>query len=181
MNTKSVLIATLFAAAAGSVFASDYTATAGNPEVQIAQSSARSTVRAAWTAMAVAVLAIALPASAQTWPARPVTLVVGTPAAYVLARYDFKFKEDLAFTFLSFRFAPELAVIMAYAKLDLFSLLIAAASLGLSLAFDEYPMPIAIMVAVISVGSGVGPATTASWRRAVSMICFTELSRTLFS
>ena len=27
MNTKSVLIATLFAAAAGSVFASDYTAT----------------------------------------------------------------------------------------------------------------------------------------------------------
>lgn len=46
MNTKSVLIATLFAAAAGSAFASDYTATAGNPEVQIAQSAARSTVRA---------------------------------------------------------------------------------------------------------------------------------------
>lgn len=40
------------------------------------------------------------------------TLVVGTPAAYVLARYDFKYKEDLAFTFLSFRFAPELAVII---------------------------------------------------------------------
>ncbi len=46
MNTKSVLIATLFAAVAGSAFASDYTATAGNPEVQIAQSTARSTVRA---------------------------------------------------------------------------------------------------------------------------------------
>jgi len=44
MNTKSVLIATLFAAAAGSVFASDYTATAGNPEVQIAQSSVRAAV-----------------------------------------------------------------------------------------------------------------------------------------
>ena len=52
MNTKSVLIATLFAAAAGSVFASDYTATAGNPEVQIAQSSARSTVRAGVVASA---------------------------------------------------------------------------------------------------------------------------------
>lgn len=52
MNTKSVLIATLFAAAAGSVFASDYTATAGNPEVQIAQNSARSTVRAGVVASA---------------------------------------------------------------------------------------------------------------------------------
>lgn len=40
------------------------------------------------------------------------------------------------------------------ATLFLFSLLIAAASLGLSLAFDEYPMPIAIMVAVVSVGIG---------------------------
>ena len=36
----------------------------------------------------------------------------------------------------------------------LFSLLIAAGSLGLSLVFDDYPMPIAIMVAVISVGIG---------------------------
>lgn len=39
MNTKSVLIATLFAAAAGSAFAADYVATAGNPEMQIAQSA----------------------------------------------------------------------------------------------------------------------------------------------
>lgn len=38
--------------------------------------------------------------------------------------------------------------------LFLLSLLVAAGSLGLSLAFDEYPMPIAIMVAVISVGIG---------------------------
>lgn len=48
---------------------------------------ARGTVRAAWTAMAVAVLAIALPASAQTWPARPVTLVVGTPAGGAIDVY----------------------------------------------------------------------------------------------
>jgi|GEM_PF-1665874 hypothetical protein len=39
-------------------------------------------------------------------------------------------------------------------SLFIFSLLVAAASLGLSLAFDQYPMPIAIVVAVISVGLG---------------------------
>ncbi len=41
-----------------------------------------------------------------------VSLVVGVPAAYALARYNFKGKETLAFTFLSFRFAPELVVII---------------------------------------------------------------------
>jgi multiple sugar transport system permease protein len=41
-----------------------------------------------------------------------VSLIVGVPAAYALARYDFKGKENLAFTFLSFRFAPELVVII---------------------------------------------------------------------
>jgi multiple sugar transport system permease protein len=40
------------------------------------------------------------------------SLMVGVPAAYALARYHFKGKEDLAFTFLSFRFAPELVVII---------------------------------------------------------------------
>lgn len=40
------------------------------------------------------------------------SLIVGVPAAYALARYNFKGKENLAFTFLSFRFAPELAVII---------------------------------------------------------------------
>lgn len=33
-------------------------------------------------------------------------------------------------------------------------LLIAAGSLGLSLVFDDYPMPIAVMIAVVSVGAG---------------------------
>ena len=50
--------------------------------------------------------------------------VVGVPAAYALARYNFKGKEDLAFTFLSFRFAPELVVIIPlsvlYRKLGLY-------------------------------------------------------------
>ena len=39
-------------------------------------------------------------------------------------------------------------------SLFVFSLLVAAASLGLSLAFKEYPTPIAIVVAVVSVGLG---------------------------
>lgn len=41
-----------------------------------------------------------------------VSLLVGVPAAYALSRYNFKGKEDLAFTFLSFRFAPELVIII---------------------------------------------------------------------
>ena len=40
------------------------------------------------------------------------SLLVGVPAAYALARYNFRGKEDLAFTYLSFRFAPELVVII---------------------------------------------------------------------
>ena len=40
------------------------------------------------------------------------SLVVGVPAAYALARYQFKGREDIAFTFLSFRFAPEILVII---------------------------------------------------------------------
>src|SRR5258708_19524898 len=41
-----------------------------------------------------------------------VSLVVGAPAAYALARFQFKLKEDIAFTILSFRFAPEILVIL---------------------------------------------------------------------
>jgi multiple sugar transport system permease protein len=40
------------------------------------------------------------------------SLVVGVPAAYALARFQFKGKEDIAFTILSFRFAPEILVIL---------------------------------------------------------------------
>jgi multiple sugar transport system permease protein len=53
-----------------------------------------------------------------------VSLLVGVPAAYALARYKFRGKENLAFTFLSFRFAPELVVIiplsLIYRKLGLY-------------------------------------------------------------
>lgn len=40
------------------------------------------------------------------------SLLVGVPATYAIARLNFKFKEGLAFTILSFRFAPELMVII---------------------------------------------------------------------
>lgn len=52
-----------------------------------------------------------------------VSVIVGVPAAYALARYDFKGRDSLAFTFLSFRFAPEILVILPlfliYQKLHL--------------------------------------------------------------
>lgn len=41
-----------------------------------------------------------------------VSLIVGIPAAYAFARWNFKGKEDIAFTFLTFRFAPPLMVII---------------------------------------------------------------------
>jgi multiple sugar transport system permease protein len=41
-----------------------------------------------------------------------VSLLVGVPAAYAFARYKFKGADDLLFTLLSFRFAPELMVII---------------------------------------------------------------------
>lgn len=41
-----------------------------------------------------------------------VSLIVGVPAAYALARYKFRGRDSIAFTFLSFRFAPELLVII---------------------------------------------------------------------
>ncbi|MBV8641546.1 MAG: carbohydrate ABC transporter permease [Verrucomicrobia bacterium] len=40
------------------------------------------------------------------------SLIVGVPAAYALARFHFRLKEDIAFTILSFRFAPEILVIL---------------------------------------------------------------------
>lgn len=47
-----------------------------------------------------------------TTSALVLSLVTGIPAAYALGRYKFKGKNDIAFTFLSFRFAPELLVII---------------------------------------------------------------------
>ena len=39
-------------------------------------------------------------------------LLLGVPAAYAFARYKFPLSEDIAFTLLSFRFAPPLLVLL---------------------------------------------------------------------
>ena len=41
-----------------------------------------------------------------------IAVLFGVPAAYALARYDFKKKEALAFQILSYRFAPEILVVL---------------------------------------------------------------------
>ncbi len=41
-----------------------------------------------------------------------VSILLGVPAAYALSRYKFRGRNDIAFTFLSFRFGPELLVII---------------------------------------------------------------------
>lgn len=41
-----------------------------------------------------------------------VSVILGVPAAYALSRYKFKGRNDMAFTFLSFRFGPEMMVII---------------------------------------------------------------------
>ena len=47
-----------------------------------------------------------------TTSALVLSLLTGIPAAYALGRFRFKGRNDIAFTFLSFRFAPELLVII---------------------------------------------------------------------
>ena len=68
-------------------------------------------MRSLWNNLVVSGLAVSL------------SLIVGVPAAYALGRYQFKGREDIAFTFLSFRFAPEILVIiplyLIYQKLGL--------------------------------------------------------------
>ena len=68
-------------------------------------------IRSLWNNLVISGLAVAL------------SLIVGVPAAYALGRYQFKGREDIAFTFLSFRFAPEILVIiplyLIYQKLGL--------------------------------------------------------------
>ena len=53
------------------------------------------------------------------------SMVLGMPAAYAFARLRFKAKEPLAFTYLSFRFVPEITIILPlyvlYQKLNLYN------------------------------------------------------------
>jgi multiple sugar transport system permease protein len=74
-----------------------------------------------------------------------VSVLVGVPAAYALARFNFKKKEDLAFTILSFKFAPEILVIlplfMIYQKIHLFDTYV-----GLIWVYQLITMPLLIWV-----------------------------------
>ena len=74
-----------------------------------------------------------------------VSVVVGVPAAYALARYNFKKKEDIAFQILSFKFAPEILVVlplfMLYQKLHLYD-----TYLGLIWVYQLISMPLLIWV-----------------------------------
>ena len=71
------------------------------------------------------------------------SLLVGVPAAYALARFRFPGKENIAFTFLSFRFAPEIAVIIPiyilYQKLHLYN-----TYTGLILVYQLITLPLVI-------------------------------------
>src|SRR5690606_5368304 len=65
--------------------------------------------------------------------------------AYALARYNFKGKEDIAFTFLSFRFGPELLVIipiyLIFQKIGLYNTYI-----GLIWVYQLITMPMIIWI-----------------------------------
>jgi multiple sugar transport system permease protein len=71
------------------------------------------------------------------------SLILGLPAAYAIARLRFAAKESLAFTFLSFRFVPEITIILplyvVYQKLHLYNTFI-----GLILVYQLISLPLMI-------------------------------------
>ncbi|MDR2738512.1 MAG: carbohydrate ABC transporter permease [Treponema sp.] len=73
------------------------------------------------------------------------TIVAGVPAAYAFARYDFKNKEGWAFQILSFKFAPEILVIlpvfMIFQRLGLYD-----TYFGLIWVYQLITMPLLIWV-----------------------------------
>ena len=74
-----------------------------------------------------------------------VSIIVGVPAAYALARYNFPRKEDLAFQILSYKFAPEILVVlplfMIYQKIGLYD-----SYLGLIWVYQLISLPLLIWV-----------------------------------
>jgi multiple sugar transport system permease protein len=71
------------------------------------------------------------------------SLVLGMPAAYAIARLRFAAKESLAFTYLSFRFVPEVTVILplyiVYQRLHLYN-----TYFGLILVYQLISLPLLI-------------------------------------
>lgn len=74
-----------------------------------------------------------------------VSIIAGVPAAYALARYNFKKKEDIAFQILSFKFAPEILVVlplfMIFQKLGIYD-----SYFGLIWVYQLISMPLLIWV-----------------------------------
>jgi multiple sugar transport system permease protein len=74
-----------------------------------------------------------------------IAAVVGIPAAYGLSRFRGKLKEQLAFVFLSFRFVPELVIIvplyLIYQKIGLYG-----SYFGLIWVYILIPMPLIIWI-----------------------------------
>lgn len=74
-----------------------------------------------------------------------ITIVAGVPIAYALARYNFKKKENVAFTILSFKFAPEilvsLPVFLIFQKIGLYD-----TYFGLIWVYQLVTMPLLIWV-----------------------------------
>ena len=74
-----------------------------------------------------------------------VSVIAGVPAAYALARYNFKKKEDIAFQILSFKFAPEILVVlplfMIFQKLHIYD-----SYFGLIWVYQLISMPLLIWV-----------------------------------
>jgi multiple sugar transport system permease protein len=89
--------------------------------------------RSLWNNLVVSSLAVAL------------SLIVGVPAAYALARYQLRGRENIAFTFLSFRFAPEILIIiplyLIYQKLGLID-----SVFGLILVYQLVSLPLLIWI-----------------------------------
>jgi len=74
-----------------------------------------------------------------------VSVLLGVPAAYAFARYNFKHKEGIAFQILSFRFAPEILVVLplflVYQRMGLHD-----TYLGLIWVYQLISMPLIIWV-----------------------------------
>lgn len=74
-----------------------------------------------------------------------ITIIAGVPIAYALARYNFKKKENVAFTILSFKFAPEilvsLPVFLIFQKIGLYD-----TYFGLIWVYQLVTMPLLIWV-----------------------------------
>ncbi|MFM8595082.1 MAG: carbohydrate ABC transporter permease, partial [Chloroflexota bacterium] len=74
-----------------------------------------------------------------------ISLLVGVPAAYAFARFKFRGSNDMLFTLLSFRFAPELMVIIPvyviYQRLHLFD-----THIGLIWVFQLITLPLIVWI-----------------------------------